>query len=98
LVCCVVIIKMVKLLVMGACCAGVLLDILNRVLFVLFLLLCKVYPQYSLYSYVRSIRIVLSRNPILVDFVWDSVFHGYCAVCFLSPHGDDSNTVAMVLS
>jgi hypothetical protein len=52
---CFVLIKMVALLVMGACNPGVLLNILNRVSFTLFLLLCKACPQYSSYCYVRPV-------------------------------------------
>jgi hypothetical protein len=46
--------------------------------------------------YVRSISVVLGRNLVLADFVRDWEFRGYCAVCILSPRGDESNTVATV--
>jgi hypothetical protein len=62
---CFVVIEMVELLVTAGC-AGVL-NILNHVCFTLFLLLCKVDPQYYCYCYVRVVH-VFCRNPIPVDF------------------------------
>jgi hypothetical protein len=66
-----VVIEMVKLLVMGGLLCWGPSQYFKLCLIYILLLLCKVYPRYSSYCYVRSISIVLGRNPVLVDFVQD---------------------------
>jgi hypothetical protein len=58
-----------------------------------------VFDLHSSSCYVRSIRIVLDRNPVLIYFVRDWLFRVYCNVCFLlGSCSDDNNTVATVPS